>query len=208
MFMRANEKAFQAWYAAYAIQEFGLAHVYREVHLKKNELFELAGDVLIAEKFRAGNELFPDLSVSWEPDIDARHSSTRPKPLSYAGSMLSELGLVSELKVSASTMQPTSPVALRQDLAKLAIFSAAYNGTTPGTSANPLLTYMVVLDNNISPKGHYRGRFSPNRMATIFDEVAAVWPERADKPVILVARCKDDRVLTDVYRGFEHVTTR
>jgi hypothetical protein len=23
MFMRANEKAFQAWYAAYAIQEFG-----------------------------------------------------------------------------------------------------------------------------------------------------------------------------------------
>lgn len=64
--MRANEKAFQAWYAACVIQEFGLSRVYREVHLNKPELFELAQRHSFTSALEEGNELFPDLSVSWE----------------------------------------------------------------------------------------------------------------------------------------------
>lgn len=62
--LSANEKAFQAWYAASVIQEFGLSRVYREIHLMKSELVELV-PTHILKGFERGNELFPDLSVSW-----------------------------------------------------------------------------------------------------------------------------------------------
>jgi hypothetical protein len=75
--LQANEKAFQAWYAACIIQEFGLSHVYREIHLWKSELFASSRPNEMTIALKKGNELFPDVSVSWLPDIDVRHSSTR-----------------------------------------------------------------------------------------------------------------------------------
>jgi len=98
--MQANEKAFQAWYATCIIQEFGLSHVYREIHLWKSELFKLSRPNDITISLQKGNELFPDVSVSWFPDIDARHSSTRRSKLRQAGALLSEFAIISELKVT------------------------------------------------------------------------------------------------------------
>jgi hypothetical protein len=107
MSMRANEAAFQAWYAAAVIQEFGLARVYREIHLWKRGLLELAGSDTLAEELGDGAELFPDLSVSWLPDIDARHSSTRDEAVRSPGLMLHEFAIVSEFKVTGSTKGPS-----------------------------------------------------------------------------------------------------
>ena len=89
--MQANEKAFQAWYASCIVQEFGLSHVYREIHLGKSELFRLAPANELTKNLRKGNELFPDVSVSWLPNIDARHSSTRENRLRKAPAMASSM---------------------------------------------------------------------------------------------------------------------
>src|SRR5687767_6792669 len=115
--MRANEKSFQAWYASCMIQEFGLSRVYREVHLSKGSLFEMIHPDPLWRSLEGGNELFPDLVVSWEPDVDVRHSSSRSKNLREAAAMLHRLAIVSELKVTGSTGLATSPQQIRQDLA-------------------------------------------------------------------------------------------
>lgn len=39
--LQANEAAYQAWYAASVIAEFGLSRVYREVHLSRKQLADL-----------------------------------------------------------------------------------------------------------------------------------------------------------------------
>ena len=65
--MQANEKAFQAWYASSIIQEFGISHVYREIHLWKKELFFLAPPNRLTAKLEKGNELFPDRYIDGIP---------------------------------------------------------------------------------------------------------------------------------------------
>jgi hypothetical protein len=123
--MKANECAFQAWFAASMIQEFGLARVYREVHLWKDDLFGLTDRQPITSAFDQGNELFPDVSISWQPDVDARHSSTRSEGCRHAGDMLAQLAIVSEFKVTGSTSKATPRSFIRQDLAKLGVYESA-----------------------------------------------------------------------------------
>ncbi len=75
--LQVNEAAYQAWYAASVIAEFGLSKVYREVHLIRSQLADLVSPEIVVG-FEKGNELVPDLSVSWEEAIDARHTQARP----------------------------------------------------------------------------------------------------------------------------------
>jgi hypothetical protein len=186
--MKANEKAFQAWYAACVIQEFGLSRVYREVHLSKRFLKELIGDEAVATGIiEEGNELFPDLSVSWEPDVDARHSRTRTADLKHAGAMLQQFGILSELKVTGSTSIATSKAMLRKDLRKLAEFLTAYKAAKPlmDIPKRGLAAYLVVLDNfwkadKASP------RFEEKRMNEFLRRMADDWPTGIKKPDVLL----------------------
>jgi hypothetical protein len=143
MEMNANEKAFPAWYASCVIQEFGLSHVYREIHLWKSELFELAPANELTESLEKGNELFPDVSVSWFPNVDVRHSSTREESLRWTGHFLNQFSILSELKVTGSTSNPTPPKQIKIDIAKLFVFSAAHKAHSENIgNSSPLRCYV------------------------------------------------------------------
>jgi hypothetical protein len=187
--MRANEKAFQAWYAACAIQEFGLSHVYREIHLWKPELFKLAPENELTKKLQKGNELFPDVSVSWFPNIDARHSSTREDKFRNAGAFLNEFSLISELKVTGSTSNPTPPRHVLSDIAKLFVFSAAHKSFSEKVSNSlPLRCYMVVLDNAKDKDGNFKGSYSESKIDRLLDKAKKHWADGVPKPgVILIS---------------------
>lgn len=144
--MRSNEKAFQAWFAACVIQEFGLSRVYREVHLDKKQLFIGLDPHPYWDGLRKGNELFPDLSVSWDPDVDTRHSSNRKDD---AAQMLRRMAIVSEFKVTGSTSDATPRAHVLRDLQKLTLFATARS--RGGAEERGCAHYMVVLD-NFSPR--------------------------------------------------------
>lgn len=204
--MKANEKAFQAWYAASVIQEFGMARVYRELHLWKAELFELAGNHPLYAGLRKGNELFPDLSVSWQPDVDARHSSTRSRNLRPAGPMLREFGILSELKVTGSTGSATPYREVRRDIAKLAVFAAAHRAAAiadDGLDA-PLAAYMVVLDNFTDKGGEARPAYRRARIESFLSDVVAEWPVDVLRPTVMViGPGEDSTAIVDTYRELQ-----
>jgi hypothetical protein len=205
--MRANEKAFQAWYAAAVIQEFGMSRVYREVHLDKRALFQMVGRQPFTSclKLETGHELFPDLSVSWEPDVDARHSSTRRDRLRHPGDMLMQFGVLSELKVTGSTGKPTPLKLIHQDLAKLGVFAAAHKirQSAAGT-ASPfgVATYMVILDNFCDDCDSARPHYEDERMDDTMEEASAAWPANVSKPVVLLLCPQGSTAVMKTYRSF------
>jgi hypothetical protein len=205
--MRANEKAFQAWFAASVIQEFGLSRVYREIHLAKKEMIALAPDFEVPQVLREGNELFPDISVSWLPDIDARHSSTRDEDVRLVGDFLMKFALLTELKVTGSGGKSTSPQFIRTDLWKLGLFSLVHArhkvtlSATPASHDLTLRTYMVIMD-NFSKGGLFKSAYSSRKLNEIFTELSAKWPTHVEKPTILVLSSAGDRAKMTVYRNF------
>ena len=207
--MRANEKAFQAWFAASVIQEFGLSRVYREIHLAKRELLALAPTMDLPQTLREGNELFPDLSVSWLPDIDARHSNTRDHSVRAVGDFLLKFAILTELKVTGSGGTSTSPKDIKTDLWKLALFSSVHTAhrktfaDLTGTDAT-LRTYMVIMD-NFSKGGQFKSAYSALKLKEIFDSISDKWPEYVAKPTILVLGSVGVRSKMTIYRGFEEV---
>jgi hypothetical protein len=178
--LQANEAAYQAWYAASVIAEFGLSRVYREVHLSRRQLADLVSPEILVG-FEKGNELFPDLSVSWQEAVDARHTEARGDELDAAG-MLNQFGIITEFKATASTAKPTPPAAIRRDLRKLGLFAEAH--AAKGT--NPLATYMAILDNHRREDRTPTSRYRRERMIELLERVAKDWPESAPKPVVLV----------------------
>jgi hypothetical protein len=103
---------------------------------------------MIKKLNESGNELFPDVSVSWFPNIDVRHSSTRNLGLKNPGIFLNEFSIVCELKVTGSTSKPTQPRQILNDIAKLYLFSAAHKKSSElVTDPYPLQCYMIILDN-------------------------------------------------------------
>ena len=205
--MRANEKAFQAWFAAGVIQEFGLSRVYREIHLAKKELIALAPNIDVPKKLREGNELFPDVSISWLPDIDARHSSTRDYSVRAVGDFLFKFAILTELKVTGSGGKSTSPNDIKTDIWKLALFfgvHAVHKKTLADLNENEsaLRTYMVIMD-NFSKDGQFKSAYSPAKLKGILGGISAKWPEHVDKPTILVLSSAGVRAKMVVFRGFE-----
>jgi len=203
--MRGNEKAFQAWYAACVIQEFGLSRVYREVHLDKRQLERLTRGSIpdrdLPRELTVGNELFPDLSISWEPDIDARHTNTRDAAVADAGDMLQQFGILSELKVTGSTGKSTPLKAIRQDLIKLGLFMAAHKAATkpPPARIRGLAAYLVIMDNH--KKG---GSFTSacRRMDELIPGKFS-WPPSVPRPRILVISAGEPGPpRCDVYQDF------
>jgi hypothetical protein len=206
--MRANEKAFQAWYAACVIQEFGLSHVYREIHLGKSELFRLAPANELTKKLEKGNELFPDVSISWFPDIDARHSSTREKKLRKAGAFLSEFSLISELKVTGSTSKPTAPGHVFQDIAKLFVFSAAHKSFSEmHGNTLPLRCYMVVLDNAKDKDGNFKKSYSRSKIDRLADKARKFWQDGFPKPCVILISPGKHTAKVSLLRDFKEWIT-
>jgi hypothetical protein len=195
--LAANEKAYQAWLATSVIHEFGISRVYREVHLLKSQLAHLATPEVM-EGFTDGNELFPDLSVSWEEAIDARHTAARPPHLD-AGAMLGELAVVTEFKATASTSQPTTPTAIRRDLRKLGPFTMAARSKPDRT----LAAYLVVLDNHRRTDGTLTGRYRTDRMEQLLDTVKRTWPVDLPAPRVVVGWSDGGPLTIDHYQGFE-----
>jgi hypothetical protein len=181
--LQANEKAFQAWFSACIIQEFGLSHVYREIHLWKSELFEFAVPNKMTKSLETGNELFPDVSVSWLPDIDVRHSSTRGKDLKAAGALLCEFAIISELKVTGSTLHPTPPKAIISDISKLFIFAEAHhNYSQKNSKPNLLKCYMVIFDNAKNSNGLFKRTYTKEKIDKMLKEPLISWPANVPKP--------------------------
>ena len=206
--MRANEKALQAWYAACVIQEFGLSHVYREIHLWKPELFKLAPANDLTKKLREGNELLPDVSVSWFPNIDARHSSTREMKLREAGSFLSEFSLISELKVTGSTSNPTRPGEILKDIAKLFVFSAAHKSFSEmHRHTLPLRGYMVVLDNAKDKDGNFKRSYSESKIDRLLDKARKFWKDGVPKPCIVLITPGQHTARVSLLRDFKEWIT-
>jgi hypothetical protein len=184
--MQANEKAFQAWYASCVIQEFGVSHVYREIHLWKSELFALAPANELTKHLEKGHELFPDLSLSWFPNVDARHSSTRESKLREAGALLSEFAVVSELKVTGSTLSPTPAKGILTDLGKLFVFSEAHKVFSRKNGRNqPLKCYMVILDNAKDKEGGFKKCYPRKKLERIVENAEKCWNGSTPKPSII-----------------------
>lgn len=148
--MKANESCFQAWFAAFVFQEFGFARVYREIHLDKKFLScELVEEEkrLFPKDFFEKCELFPDVSISYEPEIDVRHTLTRNKSSDKKDikEFLQQFAIISEFKVTGSTSKRTGISAIKRDLQKLLLFSMVHSKKE---SSNSLATYSIILDNN------------------------------------------------------------
>ena len=194
--LKANEKAFQAWYAASVIQEFGMSRVYRELHLWKKELFGDLEPTGIDDGLDVGNELFPDLSVSWDPAIDARHSVARTEEVKHAQKMLNQLAIISELKVTGSTGKHTPPAAIKRDFAKLMVFQRAHgNGRSLGC-------YMVILDNAPGNgadgfKHHYS-----KELRGLLKRVGEQWDDSVPEPTTLLIEPTGLGGWTHIFRGF------
>jgi hypothetical protein len=185
--LQSNEKAFQAWFASCVIQEFGISHVYREIHLGKAELFRLAPENDLKNRIKAGNELFPDLSISWSPNIDTRHSSTRENNLRKAGAFLREFCILSELKVTGSTSKPTPPRDIKIDIAKLFLFSAGHLYSPENQNPeHKLKCYMVILDNAKYIGGMFRNSYTKRKISSIVEPINLNWDIRVTKPDIIL----------------------
>jgi len=172
--------------------------------LDKRELFQLAPAHRFTRCVRRGNELFPDLSVSWQPDVDARHSGTRSRPVKHASQMLPQMAILSELKVTGSTSTPTPPEWIRRDLAKLAVFAAAHKRATVRNKAasREIACYMVILDNRCDKNSRACPHYDKDRIGVLLAEVARDWPPGTNAPtVLLICPCGESAVIR-AYRAF------
>ena len=156
--LQANEPTFQAWYAASVIQEFGMLRVYREVHCNAQYLEKLLANDLSLPKFIMKHEIKPDLSVSWKPKTDTRHTETRigknqkkdEKSKQY-DKILQKFAIVSELKVTGSTANVTESKDIKRDLEKLRLLAHAHHAESKEVQNNRgFATYSIILDNHCS----------------------------------------------------------
>jgi hypothetical protein len=117
------------------------------------------------------------------PDIDVRHSSTRGKDLKAAGALLCEFAIISELKVTGSTSNPTSPKAIISDISKLFIFSEAHhNYSQKHSKPNLLKCYMVIFDNAKNSNGLFKRTYTKNKIEKMLKEPLISWPDNILKP--------------------------
>jgi hypothetical protein len=137
----------------------------------------------MTKSLEKGNELFPDVSVSWLPDIDVRHSRTREKDLKKAGALLCEFAIISELKVTGSTSHPTPPKAIITDISKLFVFSEAHHKYSKKHSKlNLLKCYMVIFDNAKNSNGLFKRTYTKGKIEKMLKEPLISWPEKVPKP--------------------------
>lgn len=204
---QSNEKAFQAWFAVSVIHEFGLSRVVREVHLEKPQLFALIRQSPLFEassiiaRFESGNELFPDLSVMWEPDVDTRHTLTRNKEYADARLMLPQIAIVTELKVTGSTSVATPKAQIVNDLEKLAVFRSAHDAIVAGAGPLPeIATYLVVLDNFCDKADFSRPAYSKEKMADLLGSLS--WPGHIQKPTIILLSPSNRGCNDYIFRDF------
>jgi hypothetical protein len=211
--LRANEKAFQAWYAASVIQEFGMSRVYREVHCNASYLRELLFEHKLLAKFKMKNEIFPDLSISWASNIDARHTSTRIANLEkhdenpQKDKILQKFAIVSELKVTGSTANATTPRAIKRDFVKLTLLADAQRKEVGSGASNDggFSAYSVILDNHFSVSRRLDHNESESQIAKILFKAKEEWPEDSIKPKVIVIQPAKTGVNIQIYDQFKLV---
>ena len=197
--LRANEKAFQAWYAASVIQEFGISRVYREIHLLTEHLFD--GSEGLDAPLSKGSELFPDLSISWKPGIDARHTVFRDEGVHHATHLLDKIAIVTELKVTGSTGKHTPPKKIETDLNKLMVFHRAYL-RSPSNTGRGLGAYMVILDNAPgNGTDGFKHHYSTKELGGLLKRVGEQWDDSVPKPTTLLIEPVKFGARTHVFRS-------
>lgn len=152
-------------------------------------------------RFEKGNEFFPDLTVSWRPNIDARSSNTREGKLNSAGAMLLEFSILSELKVTGSTGKSTPGKHVTRDLAKLAVFAIAHQRAAQEAKGElakrTIAMYLVVIDNyrrnNISSRHN-----SKAQLRDLLSKFEPNWPSSISPPTVLLVTPSEMLV----YRNF------
>ncbi len=186
--LQSNEKSFQAWFASCLIQHFGLARVYREVHLDKPQMIARFNPpglmILFPELYRtvkAGkNELLPDVCVTRLPSLDTRHTSNRSKNAQDFSWIISEIVVITELKVATTTKHATGTQygKVYEDILKLGLImnAANHNSEVP-------LFFACVLDNlaRAQPEDHVQSKFINPLLKDAKD-----WPTDWRKPSVLI----------------------
>lgn len=156
--VHAQEASYQAWFAHYVISQFGIDRVAREAivhirHLPRDAWRDLLG----------GTEARLDIVVSRATGVRAIHYANRHyKAADGTGlSALSDLAVISELKVSFTQTEGLGHSEVVQDAAELAFLLQEHRRANP--DAPQPLAYLCVLDNH--PKRAYRFDVLRQRMA-------------------------------------------
>ena len=186
--LQSNESSFQAWFASHLIQEFGLARVYREIHLDKKQISRcfVAPELkdLSPEFHRRlrmeGNELFPDVCVSIRPYLDTRHTASRSTGVQDFTQIIKEIDIVTELKVATSEKDGggTQYGKVYRDVQKLALMMNA-----PRSDRGMPLFFACVLDNQPKPQPR---DFVETKFIHRLWENEKTWPAGWRKPTVLV----------------------
>lgn len=180
--LKSNEKSFQAWFSSFVIQEFGVARTYRELHLRKHFFRQLITKRDFGfDLIQAGNQIFPDICISWEPNVDTRHSRTREGHLKEGAGILNQFSIIAELKITGSTSKPTPIAEIVYDCKKLGVINHLH---IKAGNKKPLATYMVILDNNES-KGGYMAK---EKVEKIRLQLKEDWEKKVPYPKLIIGR--------------------
>ena len=154
----AQEASFQMWFGHYVISQFGIDRVAREPIVHTRPFPEGTW------RTRLGvSEARLDLVVSREPGIRAIHYANRHyKSADGTGlSALTELAVISELKVAATQGGGLGHAEVVLDAVKLTVLLREYERMHPDARAP--LAYLCVLDNH--PTKSYRADVLEERLA-------------------------------------------
>jgi hypothetical protein len=100
-----------------------------------------------------------------------------------AEALLCEFAILSELKVTGSTLHPTPPKAIISDISKLFIFSEAHhNYSQKHNKSNLLKCYMVIFDNAKNSNGLFKRTYTKDKIDKMLKEPLIFWPDNVSKP--------------------------
>jgi len=186
--LQSNEKSFQAWFASPLIQEFGLARVYREVHLDKPHIKGCFSGPELKDLFPKlyrslgmdGNELFPDVCVSRRPYLDTRHTAARSRDTQHFTQIIKEIDIVTELKVA---MSEKGAMGTQYNLVYLDVQKLGLIMNATGSEGSRPLFFACVLENLPKPKPV---DFVERKFTQRLQEDGRTWPANWRKPTILI----------------------
>ncbi|PXY19619.1 hypothetical protein [Prauserella muralis] len=156
----AQEASYQAWFAHYVISQFGIDRVAREAIVHIRHMPEGPWRNLLGV-----SEARLDIVVSRAPGVRAVHYANQHyKAADGTGlSALSDLAVISELKVSFTQAGGLGHSEVVQDAAKLAFLLQEHRRANP--EAPQPLAYLCVLDNH--PRQKYRFDTLRERMVAL-----------------------------------------
>ena len=146
----APEPTYQAWFAHYLISQFGIDRVAREPMVKKRDFKDSDWKAKVV-----GDHVRLDIVVMRKPGVHLPHYANilDRSPDGSGLSRLSDMSVISELKVTATQGDGQDHTEVARDAYKLSMLLEEL--TAAGVAGADLpLAYLCILDNH--PKKHYR----------------------------------------------------